>query len=400
MNQLFLFLKKNLREVSFGWTLTLLSSFGQTFLISLYVPKIIEEFSFSKGAFGAVYALATVISSIILLSVGHTIDHKPVKKVTALTLIGLIFSTVLLGFSHYHIALLIVSLIGLRLCGQGLLSHISLTVMSRHYDRDRGKALSIVSLGYAMGEAIFPIGITALIALYGYEIAARVSSLILIFYLIRLYFVDTKHFDNQTEIAQGHSFRLLLKNLKTIIKDKRFLILMPSSFVLSFTVTAIFFYQYVFVEDKGWSVTLYASFFTVHAITRFIMSVFGGLWVDRFGAQKLYRFYLLPLAIGLLPFAFMESIIGALLFLLFAGVTTGMAGTVKSAVLAEVYGVEKLGAIRSLFTMFMVLSTALGPLILGVMMDVKIPFYGLMLFLFGLVLLATLNAQRIKSIQT
>ncbi len=388
-----------MREVSFGWVLTLLSSFGQTFLISLYVPEIIKEFGFSKGYFGGVYALATVISSIILLSVGHTIDHKPVKKVTALTLIGLACSTFLLGFSHYHIALLIVSLIGLRLCGQGLLSHISLTVMSRHYSRDRGKALSIVALGYAVGEAIFPIGITTLIAFYGYEVAARASSIVLVLYLVRLYFVDTSHFDNTADIAKGHSFRLLFRDLKEVLRDKRFLILMPSNFILSFTATAVFFYQYVFVEDKGWSVTLYAAFFTAYAITRFVMSIFGGLWVDKFTARKLFRFYLLPMAIGLLPFAFMESIVGALLFLLFAGVTTGVAGTVKTAVLAEVYGVEKLGTIRSLFTMFMVLSTALGPLILGVMIDTGIPFYGLMLFLFGVLIVATLNAQRIGSLE-
>lgn len=398
MKQLFLFLKNNVREVSFGWVLTFLSSFGQTFLISLYVPKIIEKFDLTEGSFGGVYALATVISSVILLTVGHTIDHKPVKKVTAFTLFGLACSTFLLGFSHYHIALLIISLIGLRLCGQGLLSHISLTVMSRYYDRDRGKALSIASLGYAMGEAIFPIGITALIALYGYEIAARVSSIVLILYLIRLYFVDTSHFDNTADIAKGHSFRLLFVNLKEVLKDKRFLILMPSNFMLSFSSTAVFFYQYVFVEDKGWSASLYAGFFTAYAITRFVMSIFGGLWVDRFSARKLFRFYLLPMAIGLLPFAFMESSVGALLFLLCAGVTTGLSGTVTTAALAEVYGVEKLGTIRSLFTMFMVLSTALGPLILGSLIDQDVPFYGLMLFLFGLLMLATLNAQRIGRI--
>jgi MFS family permease len=398
LKQLFHFLKSNASDVSFGWVLTFLSSFGQTFLISLYVPKIIEKFSLTEGSFGGVYAIATIISSVILISVGHTIDHKSVKKVTAFTLLGLACSTFLLGFSHYHIALLIISLIGLRLCGQGLLSHISLTVMSRHYQRDRGKALSIASLGYAMGEAIFPIGITTLIALYGYEIAARVSSVVIILYLIRLYFIDTSHFDNKASIAQKHSFRVLFSNLKAVIKDKRFLIIMPSSFTLSFTATAVFFYQYVFVQDKGWSAPLYATFFTAYALTRFVMSIFGGLWVDKFSAQKLFRFYLIPMALGLLPFAFMEGIIGALLFLLFAGVTTGIAGTVKTAVLAEVYGVEKLGTIRSLFTMFMVLSTALGPLIIGMLIDYGVPFYGLMLFLLGMLVLATLNAQRIKKV--
>lgn len=38
----------------------------------------------------------------------------------------------------------------------------------------------------------------------------------------------------------------------------------------------------------------------------------------------------------------------------------GIARTVKAAVLAEIFGTEKLGTVRSLLIMFMVLSTAEG----------------------------------------
>jgi MFS family permease len=63
----------------------------------------------------------------------------------------------------------------------------------------------------------------------------------------------------------------------------------------------------------------------------------------------------------LIPFAFINHTLGALVFLVLSGCTMGIAGTVKTALLAELFGTEKLGAIRSLFTMVMVVSTALGP---------------------------------------
>jgi MFS family permease len=334
-----------------------------------------------------------------MLSVGHFVDHKPIQKITSLTVAVLAVSSVLLGFSHLSISILIIALIGLRLTGQGLMSHISLTVMSRHYDLDRGKALSIASLGYAIGEAVFPIFISTLILWYDYEIAALASAAFLFLYLFRLYFSDLTHFDKDLELSTKPSARSLIKEYKNLLKTKAFFILMPVSFALSFTITAVFFYQYVVVEDKGWSVSLYASFFTVYALTRVLFSIYGGVLVDKYSGKKMFRYYMIPFTLGLLPFAFFDSIFGALAFLILSGISVGMAGTVKSAVLAEVYGTKKLGTIRSVFTMFMVLSTALGPLVFGTLMDMGIPF-GSILYVTAIILvIIILNAQRIMTLK-
>tara|TARA_R110002012_G_scaffold63296_4_gene166641 strand:+ start:166 stop:1380 length:1215 start_codon:yes stop_codon:yes gene_type:complete len=392
------FLKHNYKSASFGWSLTFLSSFGQTFLISLYVPELLETFQISEGTFGSIYALGTVIASVVLIAVGHTIDHKPVKKVVFLNITGLIVSCLILSISTHHISLLIFAMIGLRLTGQGMMSHISQTIMSRYYGANRGKALSIAALGFPMGEALFPICITTLILNFGFEFAAQASAAILLLYLLFLSFKDLKYFDEQSQVVKKPGFKKLAQDFGSILQDKRFGVLMPSTFMLSFTSTAVFLYQYTFIEEKGWSVSLYAAFFTGYAITRFLMSIVGGLWVDKFTAKRLYRFFLIPQALGLLPFAFMESIWGALLFLIMTGVTMGVAGTVKSAVLAEMYGIQKLGAVNSLFSMSMILSTALAPLLIGFLIDQDVAFPYLILTLFGLLLLAIVNSQRLSQI--
>jgi MFS family permease len=287
---------------------------------------------------------------------------------------------------------------GLRLCGQGLMSHISMTIISKYFDKNRGKALSLSSLGYSMGEAIFPIIITSIIAFFDWRIAAITSGVALLLYLIRLKFTNLLDFDQQLSPEGKPSTLSLIKDYKSVVLDKRFGIMMPASFILSFTNTAIFFYQYVFVEDKGWSPQLYATFFTVYAIARFMFSLFGGTWVDKFSAKKMFRLYLIPLSLGLIPFALMDSIIGALLFLITAGITTGMAGTVKTSLIAEIYGTEKMGAIRSVFTMFMVISTALGPLLVGFLIDGGMDFRNIILILFAAMILVVLNSQRIKNV--
>lgn len=395
MKDFFYFLKGNFRTVSFGWVLTFLSGFGQTFLISLYVPEILKSFQISEGAFGSIYAGCTITASLIMLSVGHTVDHKPAKKVTAWTVIGLALSSILLGFSH-HILILILAITGLRLTGQGLLTHISMTIMSKQFIRDRGKALSFSSLGFSVGEAVFPLAIATIIAWFDWRVAAVSSGVFLLLYLLRLKFTNLNTFDEQLSVHAKPSFWSLLKDYRKVVFDSKFGIMVPASFMLSFSVTAIVFYQYVFVETKGWSAQLYASFFTVYAISRFLFSLFGGIWVDRFTAKRMFRYFLIPVVLGLLPLAFMNSIIGALIFLVMMGITVGMSGTVKTSLIAEIYGTERMGAIRSVFTMFMVISTALGPLIVGLLIDAGVSFENIIFGIFVAMSITIINSQRIR----
>ena len=398
MREFFDFIKGNFKQLSFGWTLTFLSSFGQTYLISLYVTEISSEYAITEGSFGAVYAICTVLASFIMLSVGHTVDHISVKKVTTFTVLCLAIASILMGIS-YHIAFVFISLVGLRLAGQGMLSHISMTILSKFYDKNRGKALSFSTLGFSSGEIVLPLVLAFVIGWFDWRWAMIGSGILLLLYLVRLFFTDLEHFNKQLSVGRPSSLSLF-KDFGNIINDKRFLILMPTSFAISFTATAVFFYQYVFVAQKGWSPQLYAAFFTGYAVMRLVFSLAGGLWVDKFTAKKMFRFYLVPISLGLLAFALIDSIFGALLFLVMMGITVGMSGTIKSSILAEVYGIEKLGAIRSLFTMFMVVSTALGPLIVGWMIDRGYSIEAIMLSLFAFLLLCLLNAQRIKGVST
>lgn len=346
MKDYFIFFKNNSPEIRFGWTLTFLSSFGQTFLISLYVPTLLEQFHISEGFFGGIYAISTVIASILLISIGHTVDHKPIRKVSFYTILALAASTVLLGLSRYHIAILFVALIGLRLNGQALLSHISQTILSKRFQVDRGKALSIASSGFPMGEAVFPVILTSLLIWKGILVTTLSSAAFLLLYLGRLLIFEVKSFDEDLDPSRNTSGKLIVGEFQELLKEK-ILDYRSCQYVAELCNNRIFFYQYVFAEDLNWSVTLYASFFTVYAVCRFVMAFVGGLLVDRYSARKVFRFYLLPITIGMIPLIFTQHIFAALFFLAMAGISQGTAGTVKTAVVAETFGTAKLGAIRS-----------------------------------------------------
>ena len=122
----FRFCFDNRKWISFGFLLTFFSSFGQTFLLSLYVPRILDEFAISSGFFGGLYALATVASALTLLHVGRIIDRVDLRTYTLWAALVLMVSGLVMAVS-VHIAMVFVALFGLRFAGQGLFSHISNT---------------------------------------------------------------------------------------------------------------------------------------------------------------------------------------------------------------------------------------------------------------------------------
>ena len=55
------FLRDNSRWLAAGMLLTFLSSFGQTFFISIFAGDIRDTFGLSHGAWGGIYALGTTL---------------------------------------------------------------------------------------------------------------------------------------------------------------------------------------------------------------------------------------------------------------------------------------------------------------------------------------------------
>jgi MFS family permease len=392
------FLKGNLHPVFFGWMLTFFSSFGQTFFISLFVPSILYQFGLSKSAFGGYYAVATVVASFFLLLYGHKVDSHPLKPFTLKTILLLTVSCVLLA-AAVHPAMVFVALIGLRLGGQGLMSHISLSVMSRHFTADRGKALSISSLGYPMGEMVFPLVIGIILSLFNWQIAMLFAASLLVIVLATVKQFDLESYDVpevKKEQPDGGKWRYF----REIISEKSFLILILPVFTFTFVSTGVFFFQYVLAAERQWPLEWYAMCFAGYAMVRFSFVLFGGLLTDRFSARKLFPYYLIPLILGLLALAGIQGKLAALLFLLLIGVTAGTSSIVSSAVIAELYGTARVGQVRSLFSMFMVLSSALAPLSFGYFLDHGVTMgqiaVGCTLFL----TLVTLHSQRIRFLKS
>ena len=73
----------------FGFLIVFFASYGQTFFISLFNEQIREHYHLTDGEFGFVYAIATTLSSLILVSFGKLIDFIDLRLYSFVVSLGL-----------------------------------------------------------------------------------------------------------------------------------------------------------------------------------------------------------------------------------------------------------------------------------------------------------------------
>lgn len=360
------------RFLAFGFFTAFFSSFGQTFFISLSSAHIRAEFGLSHGDFGLIYSSATITSAALLLWAGRKIDDMDLRPYTCIACLGLALAC--LGMAGVGSALWLIPVIfGLRFTGQGLLTHVSAVSMARYFDSHRGKALSIASMGYPVGEALFPFLAVAVIAAVGWREMWAGIGIALMVALVPFMLWLLKNHSERHRLLDGQA---VSGNIKTggwtraqVLKDARFYVLMPSYLAMSFIGTGFFFHQVHLTQSKGWSLSLFVSFFIAYAVGQIISALITGVLIDRFDARAMMRVYLLPAVISLGFIAAFDTPWSGAAFMAFLGISSGAVGVTHGAIWAEIYGLAHLGAIKALGTALMVLSTALSPPIMGLAID-------------------------------
>jgi len=361
-----LFFKDNKRFITFGIMLTFFSSFGQTFIISLYVPELISMLGLTNSLFGGMYAAATILSAAALLYIGRLIDTVSLRSYSIVTALLLLLSCLLIAFST-SIAGILLGLFGLRLAGQGLLGHIALTSMSRVYEENRGKALSLSVLGFSFGEAVFPVTIGFVIGLYDWRMGLLFSAILIGFILIPLIYWLLRHTPEQADGSNNTKENSV--RYSELLADRNFYIIAVNSIMLPFMLTGLLFYQLILAEQKGWTLEWMATCFIGFAVFRTAGSILSGPLIDRFSGIQLFPLYLIPFVLGVLALVFFSHPYIALIYLSLAGFAMGLSASIKSAVLAEMYGTRYIGTIRSIFTAIGVFSTAVSPVLFGWILD-------------------------------
>jgi MFS family permease len=340
--------------VGVGFLCSALSSPGQSFAISLYLDHLIADFGISRVELSSLYAVATLVAAVCLPLIGGLSDRVSGRRFLTPTLVLLAFA--MLFFSRAESALALgAAFFFLRLLGQGAIGLGTLTVTVRWFRRYRGRALALVSLGYAFGEIVFPGVIYALIGAVGWRGSLVVLAGLYLFLFVPLVGGLLRERAEVREPLDGevlpespgpsplahaaeHSF-----SLRETLRIPVFWGMLLCVSVPPLVMTAVIFHQVALFAGRGWSAALVPPAFMAFAVGGVIATYSTGLALERvpsrIGVTVSMALTVVAFASLMLPLA---PLPGALLYGSMLGLSAGTVAAANSIVWPDYFGIDAL----------------------------------------------------------
>ncbi|GAB5377031.1 MAG: MFS transporter [Acuticoccus sp.] len=387
----FSFYRRNAWWLGTGLLLMFSSTFGQTYFISLFAGGIRETFDLTNGEWGGIYTIATIGSAALLIHIGRFADTMSLARLSVIILL-FYAAAALLMMTAVHVVMLVVAIFGLRFCGQGMMTHLSMTAMARWFNANRGRAVAIAVLGLPLAEATLPSITVWAKDVLGWRAVWGIVVLVLLLLILPAVFMMLRHGrtpqnegggDNAVGMDGRHWSR------RDVLHHWSFYALMPGILAPPFIGTCALFHQVHVADVRGYDLVTMTLAFPLYAAVSVTTSLLAGHIIDRFGPTRLLPFFLLPITIAIAFLAIPGGVWVWFVVMAGVGLSHGFAVTMTGSLWATLYGTRWIGGVKALFTAATVFATAAGPGITGVIIDEGINFPQQALYLSAYCLVVT-----------
>lgn len=417
------FVADNARLLTFGFAAAVVSGFGQTHFLSVFLGVVRTDLGMSNAEASNIYALATVISAVGLAFTGHWIDRWPLQRYCVLACVLMALGAVLFGYAN-GVWMFMAATVVLRFSGQGMSMQMSVTPMARYFVNGRGVAVSIAASGLSVGMAVFPVLGVLMMQTMGwrsswhwYVAFVLLMVLPLLLWLLKgqtqrhaAYLEELGGLDaasdaqkpatapetaeqgaGKTAPAKGGGHVSVSTVWKLVLRDFRFYQVLPSQIAMPLVFSGITFHQVHIVAEKQWTLSVFAAGYMLMAGVSMLASMLCGWLVDRWGTSR--GLILLSNGVSMvaiLALWLIDRQAGIWIYMLLGGVAMGAAMTQIGTIWPEMYGRRHIGVIRGMMQPVIVLSSALAPMAFGYMLDANSGHLAaIMLASLGYYLLAT-----------
>ena len=377
-------------KIFYGWRITAAACSIQFILSSLltqsfgvYVAVLADDEGWSKTALSGAAAMQSVEAAIIGPLLGWMIDRFGSQKMirTGILFFGFgffIFSqiTTLTGFYISSVLMAI---------GASMSGYFPLSVsLIQWFDRYRARALSIMSLGIAMGGLLVPL-IALSIQHYGWRTTALASGIIAFVIGFPLAGIIKSRPEDVGLTADGephppktettHANVNIEKKIEfttqQALRTRAFWFLaLGHGFALAI-VTAVNVHAITHMKESlGYSVSQASLAILLMTIAQIAGVLFGAAVGDRFEKRKVSAACMLLHAIGLLLLTYATHPIEIAAFAIIHGAAWGLRGPFMQAIRADYFGRNAIGMILGLSAVIVALGQVAGPLVAGVLADV------------------------------
>ncbi len=350
--------------------------------LGAYVAVLRDDLGWSKTSFSVAAALQQVESGLLGPVQGWFVDRFGPRGMIRVGVVVLGGGLMLLSQVHtlaaFYLAFLVIAL------GSSLAGFFSLTVaLVNWFERSRARALSMMSLGFALGGVFVPVVAYSLENL-GWRETAFGSGVLAIIIGLPLAQVIRRRPEDYGETVDGRvrpprgvdaaasaEEAALDFTAREALRTSAFWYISLGHGFALFVVGAVGLHGILHMkEGLGYSVSEASLLFSLVIPFQVAGMIIGGAIGDRFDKRLIAAGCMLMHMAGLLLLTFSVFLPMIIAFAALHGVAWGLRGPMMQAIRADYFGRSSFGLIMGLSSMVIIVGQVGGPLLAGILADV------------------------------
>jgi MFS family permease len=372
-------------KIFYGWRMVgaacgiqfLLAAF-LTQALGLYIAVLSDEMGWSKTTLSGAAALQSVEAAIIGPVLGWIMDRVGPQKMIRLGMV--LFSAGLLMLSQVNAVATFYTSAILMAIGASLSGYFPLSVaLVQWFEKFRARALSIMSLGLALGGLVVPLMAWS-IQTWGWRYTAGGTGLLVLLFGLPMAGMILRRPEDHGEHVDG-----IDPALKTVepgdvpavpqveftaaeaVKTRAFWMLAIGHGLALLVVSAVNVHAITHMkEGLGYSVATASWVILIMTFAQLVGILMGATLGDMFDKRKVAALCMLAHALGMVCLTFANDMTMLMAFGLFHGVAWGLRGPFMQAIRADYFGRNAIGLILGLSAAIIALGQIAGPMVAGV----------------------------------
>jgi MFS family permease len=349
--------------------------------LGLYIAVLSDEMGWSKTTLSGAAALQSVEAAIIGPVLGWIMDRVGPQKMIRLGMV--LFSAGLLMLSQVNAVATFYTSAILMAIGASLSGYFPLSVaLVQWFEKFRARALSIMSLGLALGGLVVPLMAWS-IQTWGWRYTAGGTGLLVLLFGLPMAGMILRRPEDHGEHVDG-----IDPALKTVepgevpavpqveftaaeaVKTRAFWMLAIGHGLALLVVSAVNVHAITHMkEGLGYSVATASWVILIMTFSQLVGILMGATLGDMFDKRKVAALCMLAHALGMVCLTFANDMTMLMAFGLFHGVAWGLRGPFMQAIRADYFGRNAIGLILGLSAAIIALGQIAGPMVAGVLAD-------------------------------
>ena len=400
-------------KLFYGWVVVAtffvigITLYGIHFSFGVFFKSIEGEFNLTRAATSAILSANMLLAGVCSFFAGRALDRYGPKAVVLL--MGIFTGLSLVLTSQVNALWQIFLTYSLLLAmGTGPLYVVPMSAVSRWFDKKRGLALGLSSLGIGLGTVIMAPFATYLITNFDWHTAYLIIGLIawlIVIPLSRLLKKDPREIGvlpdgvkscRQEVKSKENSIQLIDSSLWLVFRKRSFWILVSTWFLFASSVFLVFTHLVPHVTDIGFSAGEAAAVLSLIGMGSIPGRLVMGIASDRIGRKSAIIICTLLQCWAMVWLLWARDLWMFYLFALIFGFAHGGLGPSMAAIIGDTFGLGKIGAIFGLLEVGFGIGAAIGPAIGGLIFDVTGSYSIAFLTVPAAMLLATLFIALIR----